>query len=147
MYYSLPGLFARTRPMCFRACLVPVFSFGENELFHQASNPAGSYLRRFQESFKWLFGFSPPLFYGRGVIRPLDESTYGVRSAYTNLRILRKLYDCSRHKFGAIKCLIKMCCNDIFVDLQPFGFNLRGILFNTRLGETETSLGETWGRG
>lgn len=49
------------------ACLVPVFSFGENDLFVQANNPQGSYLRSFQETFKKVFGFSPPLFHGRGI--------------------------------------------------------------------------------
>ena len=44
-----------------------MFSFGENDLFYQADNPDGSFLRRFQESFKNIFGISPPLFYGRGI--------------------------------------------------------------------------------
>ena len=50
-----------------RASLVPVFSFGENDLYYQANNPQGSLLRRFQEFFKEHIGFSPPLFYGRGI--------------------------------------------------------------------------------
>ena len=42
------------------------------------------------------------------VIRPpLDNRTYCVRSAFTQLGVWQKLYDCSRHKFGASKCLIK----------------------------------------
>jgi len=49
------------------ASLVPVFSFGENDLFHQANNPSGSMLRGFQNAFKKTLGFSPPMFYGRGV--------------------------------------------------------------------------------
>lgn len=49
------------------AQLVPCFSFGENDLFQQTDNPHGSRLRLFQETFKSIFGFSPPLFYGRGV--------------------------------------------------------------------------------
>jgi len=49
------------------ASLVPVFSFGENDLFKQADNPLGSGLRHFQETFKKFFGFAPPLFYGRGI--------------------------------------------------------------------------------
>lgn len=54
-------------PACFRASLVPIFSFGENDLFRQADNPEGSWLRSFQERFKRLMGFAPPIFYGRGV--------------------------------------------------------------------------------
>lgn len=44
-----------------RACLVPVFSFGENDTFVPASNPPGSYLRSAQEAFKRTMGFTPPL--------------------------------------------------------------------------------------
>jgi len=49
------------------ADLVPVYSFGENNLFLQVENPEGSRLRRFQNGFKKKFGFSPPLFHGRGI--------------------------------------------------------------------------------
>ena len=44
-----------------------MFSFGENDLYQQADNPRGSYVRMFQEKFKGIMGFSPPLFYGRGI--------------------------------------------------------------------------------
>ena len=50
-----------------RIPLVPVFAFGENDLYKQVANPPGSRLRRFQTAMtKWLT-FSPPLFHGRGV--------------------------------------------------------------------------------
>ena len=60
--------------LVFSASLVPVFCFGENDLFCQAENPKGSSLRNFQERFKNIFGFSPPLFYGRGVF----NYTFGI---------------------------------------------------------------------
>ena len=48
------------------ADLVPVFSFGENELFVQiAPNPPGSPLRNAQEWGKRTLGFAPALFAGR----------------------------------------------------------------------------------
>mmetsp|Transcript_13331 Transcript_13331/g.21866 ORF Transcript_13331/g.21866 Transcript_13331/m.21866 type:complete len:332 (+) Transcript_13331:80-1075(+) len=47
--------------------LVPVFSFGETDLWDQLPNPEGSRLRKFQDLFKRLFGFSPPLLKGRGI--------------------------------------------------------------------------------
>ena len=53
----------------FRASLVPVFSFGENELYDQVSNPPGSALRQWQTKVKELMGFAPPLFCGRGVFQ------------------------------------------------------------------------------
>lgn len=55
------------------ADLVPIFSFGENDIFYQMENPPGSKLRHFQEFFKSVFGFSPAIFHGRGVL----QYTYG----------------------------------------------------------------------
>lgn len=46
---------------------MPVFSFGENDIYDQAENPEGSKLRRFQETVKKITGVSPPIFYGRGI--------------------------------------------------------------------------------
>ena len=56
--------------VCFlyRAYLVPVFSFGENELFNQVSNPRGSRLRAFQNKLMKILSFAPPLFFGRGIL-------------------------------------------------------------------------------
>lgn len=50
------------------AYLVPVFSFGENELFNQVSNPRGSRLRAFQNKLMKILSFAPPLFFGRGIL-------------------------------------------------------------------------------
>ncbi|XP_046849106.1 2-acylglycerol O-acyltransferase 2-like [Xenia sp. Carnegie-2017] len=51
------------------ASLVPVFCFGENDLFKQYPNPEGSYLRKIQTKVKDIATFSPPLFYGRGIFQ------------------------------------------------------------------------------
>ncbi|XP_037533221.1 2-acylglycerol O-acyltransferase 2-A [Nematolebias whitei] len=51
------------------AQLVPVFSFGENELFDQMENPVGSPLRRLQNRLQSIFGISIPLFHARGVFQ------------------------------------------------------------------------------
>lgn len=51
------------------AWLVPVFSFGENELFDQMENPAGSALRRMQERLQRIMGVALPLFHARGVFQ------------------------------------------------------------------------------
>ena len=53
----------------FRAAIVPVFSFGENELFVQVSNPDGSNVRKLQNFLTKYLGFSPPLFHGRGIFQ------------------------------------------------------------------------------
>ncbi|KAG9346402.1 hypothetical protein JZ751_006713 [Albula glossodonta] len=51
------------------AHLVPVFSFGENELFDQMENPVGSPLRRIQDSLQKVMGVALPLFHARGVFQ------------------------------------------------------------------------------
>ena len=52
-----------------RAALVPIFSFGENDMFDQIENSPGSWLRWFQEQILKIVGASIPLFYGRGVFQ------------------------------------------------------------------------------
>ncbi|XP_064639600.1 2-acylglycerol O-acyltransferase 1-like isoform X1 [Lineus longissimus] len=51
------------------ADIVPVFSFGENDIYHQVSNPKGSRLRNAQEWLMQYTGFSPPILMGRGFIQ------------------------------------------------------------------------------
>nr|XP_046149386.1 2-acylglycerol O-acyltransferase 1-like [Oncorhynchus gorbuscha] len=51
------------------AHLVPVFSFGENDLFNQLKNPKGSLVRTIQEGMRKTLGFSLPLFHTRGVFQ------------------------------------------------------------------------------
>ncbi|XP_053312697.1 2-acylglycerol O-acyltransferase 2 [Spea bombifrons] len=51
------------------ASLVPVFSFGENELFDQVDNPKGSWLRFIQEKLQKAMGVALPLFHARGVFQ------------------------------------------------------------------------------
>ncbi|XP_055521244.1 2-acylglycerol O-acyltransferase 2-A [Leucoraja erinacea] len=51
------------------AQLVPVFSFGENELFDQVENPPGSALRYAQDKLQKVMGLSFPLFHARGVFQ------------------------------------------------------------------------------
>ncbi|VDK53808.1 unnamed protein product [Anisakis simplex] len=49
------------------AHLVPMYSFGENELFDQVSNPVGSKTRLIQQRIKRVLGFSTPIAHGRGI--------------------------------------------------------------------------------
>lgn len=48
-----------------RADLVPVYSFGENELFQQVIFPDGSLGRRLQDLVKKIMGYAPCLFVGQ----------------------------------------------------------------------------------
>lgn len=50
------------------ADLVPVFSFGENDIYEQAENDPGSWLYAFQQTFKKVAGFTLPMFWARGVL-------------------------------------------------------------------------------
>lgn len=56
------------------ATLVPVLSFGEVDIFDQASNPPGSFVRKFQDKFKQTTGIAPIFFNGRGIF----QYSYGV---------------------------------------------------------------------
>ncbi|XP_055278655.1 2-acylglycerol O-acyltransferase 2 [Moschus berezovskii] len=51
------------------AALVPVFSFGENDIFKQVENSPGSWVRWFQDRLQKIVRVSIPLFYGRGVFQ------------------------------------------------------------------------------
>uniref|UniRef100_A0A8R1Y1M8 Acyltransferase n=1 Tax=Onchocerca volvulus TaxID=6282 RepID=A0A8R1Y1M8_ONCVO len=59
------------------AQLVPMYCFGENELFEQVSNPDGSYLRRLQSKLKKITKISFPICHGCGLfsnfgLKPLN---------------------------------------------------------------------------
>ncbi len=47
--------------------IVPVYCFGENELFYQVDNPRGSLLRKAQEYIKGITGVALPVIHGRGI--------------------------------------------------------------------------------
>ncbi|XP_046557532.1 2-acylglycerol O-acyltransferase 2-like isoform X2 [Haliotis rubra] len=49
------------------ADVCPVYSFGENDLYSQVPNPEGSFVRKLQLVLTRICGFSPPIFFGRGV--------------------------------------------------------------------------------
>nr|XP_032518635.1 2-acylglycerol O-acyltransferase 2-like [Danaus plexippus plexippus] len=51
------------------APLVPVFSFGETDVFRPLDNPQDSLLRKFQEKVRQLTGISPMFPIGRGVFQ------------------------------------------------------------------------------
>lgn len=53
----------------YRAPIVPVISFGENELFTQARHSPDSFIRKFQQQVKRLFTFTLPIFHGRGIFQ------------------------------------------------------------------------------
>lgn len=49
--------------------LVPIFSFGENDLYRQVRNPKGSRLRQLQHRLQQIMGISLPLFHARGIFQ------------------------------------------------------------------------------
>ncbi|XP_032966296.1 2-acylglycerol O-acyltransferase 2-B-like [Rhinolophus ferrumequinum] len=64
------------------ASLVPVFSFGENDLFQQFPNPPGSWVRRVQETLQPLLTVALPLFHGRlGLLLPFRKPIHTVVGA------------------------------------------------------------------
>ncbi|KAG6827779.1 hypothetical protein H0H92_010472 [Tricholoma furcatifolium] len=50
------------------ADLVPVFSFGENDIYEQMPNERGTTIYALQRKFQSIFGFTLPLFHGRGLL-------------------------------------------------------------------------------
>ena len=50
-----------------RSHLVPVYSFGETDVFVQVPNTEGSKYNKFQLILMKLVGFALPLFHGRGI--------------------------------------------------------------------------------
>jgi len=59
------------------ASLVPVFAFGENDIFEQIEYPEDSARRRFQILCKELIGITPPAFYGRSLSRGVWRRIFG----------------------------------------------------------------------
>lgn len=58
---------------------MPVFSFGENDLFQQFPNPPGSWVRRVQETLQPLLTVALPLFHGRlGLLLPFRKPIHTV---------------------------------------------------------------------
>ncbi|XP_074044941.1 2-acylglycerol O-acyltransferase 2-like [Macrotis lagotis] len=51
------------------AAIVPMFSFGENEIFDQLDNCQGSWLRSIQNRLQKIMGFPLPLFHGQGIFQ------------------------------------------------------------------------------
>ena len=49
------------------ASLVPVFSFGENDIYEQMDNDQGSTVWKVQKKMQALLGFTMPLFHARGI--------------------------------------------------------------------------------
>ncbi|KAG7094327.1 hypothetical protein E1B28_007926 [Marasmius oreades] len=50
------------------ADLVPVFSFGENDIYEQMHNEKGTTVYAIQKKFQAVFGWTLPLFHGRGLL-------------------------------------------------------------------------------
>jgi hypothetical protein len=51
------------------ASLVPVFSFGETDIYDQINNPRGSRLRNLQDRFQKVAGLAPAFILGRGLFQ------------------------------------------------------------------------------
>ncbi|GAB5576036.1 2-acylglycerol O-acyltransferase 1 isoform X3 [Prionailurus iriomotensis] len=107
------------------ASLVPVFSFGENELFKQVNNPEGSWLRTVQERLQKIMGFALPLFHARGIFQynfglmpyrkpihtvvgrpiPVHQTLHPTTEQieelhHTYMEELKKLFEAHKRKYG-----------------------------------------------
>ena len=62
--------------------LVPVFGFGENDMYEQLPNPEGSRTRRLQQWMEKYLTFTLPLFHGRDAVLSgagLDQASQNIR--------------------------------------------------------------------
>ncbi|XP_054168762.1 2-acylglycerol O-acyltransferase 1-like [Oppia nitens] len=107
------------------ASLVPVLSFGENDIFIQKERQNNSFMRKIQQLLTKYLGFSPPLFHGRGVFQynygfipfrksittvvgepiditkvknPTNEEIYELQDKY--IECLKKLFNENKNKYG-----------------------------------------------
>uniref|UniRef100_A0A8D0T0T0 Acyltransferase n=1 Tax=Sus scrofa TaxID=9823 RepID=A0A8D0T0T0_PIG len=85
------------------ASLVPVFSFGENELFQQFPNPPGSWVRRAQEGLQPLLRVALPLFRGPwGLPLPFRSPIHTVVGAPIPVQRIQRP---SREQVGALHAI------------------------------------------
>ncbi|XP_069375035.1 2-acylglycerol O-acyltransferase 2-A isoform X4 [Paralichthys olivaceus] len=109
------------------AQLVPVFSFGENELFDQMENPSGSNLRTLQNRLQSIMGFAVPLFHARGVFQysfglmPYRKSIHTI----VGKPILVAQTPCpSSEDIESLHQVYLTCLNDLFEqNKHTYGFN------------------------
>ena len=90
------------------ASLVPVFCFGENDLYSALENPENSLLRKFQELFKRISMFGLPIFWGRGIFNysfgyvPFRKPTYTVVGRPIEVK---KTFSPSQEKIDALHAI------------------------------------------
>ncbi|KAG2204414.1 hypothetical protein INT47_005205 [Mucor saturninus] len=80
-----------------KAELVPVFSFGENDLYDQVDNTKGSKVFHYQKKMQAILGFTMPLFHARGVFNlgkpiPVPTLEEGTEPTQEQLLAVQKLY-------------------------------------------------------
>jgi 2-acylglycerol O-acyltransferase 2 len=66
------------------ASLVPVLSFGENEVYDLVHARKGSHTHAFQQKLKNMFGWTIPLFSGRGVFNCMLPEIWELPFSVTN---------------------------------------------------------------
>lgn len=72
----------------FRTPLVPVFSFGETDLYDQVNTPQGSILRKIQDFVKKTTGMAPVIPLGRGCF----QYTFGLLPNRRSVFVVGKVY-------------------------------------------------------
>ena len=89
---------------------MPIFSFGENEIYDQVENSPGTWLCWFQDGLQKIMGGSIPLFYGRGVFQysfglmPYRQPITTVGEPRPRLRVGKRLqskrWACAAREYG-----------------------------------------------
>lgn len=90
------------------AHLVPVLSFGENDVFEQMGNTEGSKLRRAQIWLQQHMGFSMPLMHGRGIFNydfgflPFRRRIHTIVGSPIEVPLISEPTDADVHKYHKI---------------------------------------------
>ncbi|XP_053316637.1 diacylglycerol O-acyltransferase 2-like [Spea bombifrons] len=108
--------------------LVPVYSFGENEVLHQYQFEAGSWIRSLQESFLHVVGFAPCIFFGRGIFSSSSRGIMPLRRAINTVVgkpiPVPKIENPSEQQVDTYHALYVSSLQELF-DTHKQGFGLR----------------------
>lgn len=100
------------------ASLVPVYSFGENEVLQQHHFEPGSWKKTLQETFRRWIGFAPCIFFGQGIFSRASKGIMPLRKAINTVVgkpiPVPKMENPSEHEVDIYHALYVKSLQDLF---------------------------------
>lgn len=100
------------------ASLVPVYSFGENEVLQQYHFEPGSWKKTLQETFRRWIGFAPCIFFGQGIFSSASKGIMPLRKAINTVVgkpiPVPKMENPSEHEVDIYHALYVTSLQDLF---------------------------------